>query len=288
MNEVTHTERVLDAFLAPEHDQLADRVMEAALADIARTPQRRAPRVPWRFPTMSPLFRFAVVAAVLVAALGIGGTILVGASNRPAPSVPAPTPIASALPPGITGWTPYASTVHGFTLGYPEDWSVHAPATREWQAGDTLSEDQWPFADTFISPGEGDKTIGLLAWTAPAGDVGDLDTLTGLRTFAARFCDEVVASSCDEFLDVVDVLCLDAGGQPCRRAILVSTPDAQYAFFGDWPSAMFTDLPDQVTVVAVPRADGFAPAARYGGSVALLKAILTTMDVWPPGHTSAP
>ena len=49
MNGTVDTERILDAFLAPEADRLPDRVIDAALADIARTPQRRALRVPWRF-----------------------------------------------------------------------------------------------------------------------------------------------------------------------------------------------------------------------------------------------
>ncbi len=38
-----------------------------------------------------------------------------------------------------------------------------------------------------------------------------------------------------------------------------------------------------VQVVVVAREDGFPSAARYGGSVELLKSILTTMDVWTPG-----
>ncbi len=64
-------ERMLDAFLAPEHDQLPDRVVDAALTEIARTPQRRALRVPWRFPLMPQLLRYAVVAVVAVA-IGAG------------------------------------------------------------------------------------------------------------------------------------------------------------------------------------------------------------------------
>ena len=82
MNGRSTTERILDVYLAPETDRLPDRVIDAALADISRTPQRRALRVPWRFPTMPALSRATGIAAVaLVAVVGAGGIYL--ASNRP-------------------------------------------------------------------------------------------------------------------------------------------------------------------------------------------------------------
>ncbi len=42
---------------------------------------------------------------------------------------------------------------------------------------------------------------------------------------------------------------------------------------------MLTSVPDRVRGVAIGRDDSFPSAARYGGSVELLRAILTTMDV---------
>ncbi len=92
------TERILDAFLAPEHDQLPDRVVDAALTEIARTPQRRALRVPWRFPLMPQLLRYAVVAVVLVAVAGVGGALLLTRSDNLGPGAvaPAPTPAPDA------------------------------------------------------------------------------------------------------------------------------------------------------------------------------------------------
>jgi len=62
-------ERILDAYLAPEADRLPDRVIEASLSEIARTPQRRALRVPWRFTPMHGFAR-AAIAAVVVAVVG--------------------------------------------------------------------------------------------------------------------------------------------------------------------------------------------------------------------------
>lgn len=177
----------------------------------------------------------------------------------------------------------YTSEVQGFTVGYPADWSVNAPATRNWQAGDEFFGDSWPYADTFVSPGEGDASIGLFVWEMPAGEGADLDSVLGLKAWAETFCSDVGASSCEEFTQRAVPMCLNAGGDSCRPAILVPTAGAQYAFFMDWISMMFTGSPDMVRVVVVGREDGHPSAARYGGSVQLLKSILTTMDVWTPG-----
>ena len=290
-------ERILDAFLAPEGDRLPDRVLDAALDDIARTPQRRALRVPWRFPLMPALSRTATIAAVvLVAAVGAGGLIYLnstgpgGIGGRPTPSpTPIPTATAASTPspapsqvaPGITAWTTYTSAVHGFTLGYPEDWTLERAATREWQAGDVLDADKVQYSDTFASPEE--DTVGLFVWEMPAGEGADVESVEGLKAWAGTFCNDVVALSCGEFTQRAEAMCLNDGGGPCRAAVLVPTAGQQYAFFSVWSSLIFTNAPDRVRVVAVGREDSFPSAARYGGSVELLRAILTTMDVWTPG-----
>jgi hypothetical protein len=111
MKARSDTERILDAYLAPEADRLADRVIDAALADIARTPQRRALRVPWRFPLMPALSRATGVAIVAIVAVVGAGTLLylnsrpggVGSPGTPSPtatSTPTPTvaPTAAQIP----------------------------------------------------------------------------------------------------------------------------------------------------------------------------------------------
>lgn len=114
MKARSDTERILDAYLAPEADRLADRVIDAALADIARTPQRRALRVPWRFSLMPSLSRATGVAVVaLVAVVGAGtlfylnsnpdgsgsqGTPLPTATSTPAPTVASTAAVIPALP----------------------------------------------------------------------------------------------------------------------------------------------------------------------------------------------
>ena len=193
MNGQIDAERILDAYLAPEADRLPDRVLDAALADIARTPQRRALRVPWRFPNMPALSRATGIAAVALVAVVGAGALFYLTSNRPggaasestsAPTTSAPTtaptPGASEVAPGITGWKTYSSAVHGFTVGYPADWSVTARATRKWQPGDRIHRDGWPYADTFISP-ERDAAVGLLVWEMPAGEDAEGEGETGVE-----------------------------------------------------------------------------------------------------------
>jgi hypothetical protein len=112
MKARSDTERILDAYLAPEADRLADRVIDAALADIARTPQRRALRVPWRFPLMPGLSRATGVAVLAVVAMVGAGTLFYfnskpdvkGSQGTPLPTAtptPAPTVAltAAVIPP---------------------------------------------------------------------------------------------------------------------------------------------------------------------------------------------
>lgn len=285
MNGPIDAEQILDAYLAPEADRLPDRVIDAALADIARTPQRRASRAPWRFPHMPALTRATGIAAVaLVAVVGAGSVIYLtsnrsggsGSQGTPVPTATlAPTP---ALPAGITRWTPHTSEAYGFTFGVPAEWALHAPATRRWQVGDAFPGDSLPFAETFVSPGTGNDQIGLFAWEIPTSDGVDVESVEGLKAFAETFCNDGGASSCAEFARRAQPMCLNAGGDTCRAAILVPAAEGQYAFLVNFNAAMLSD--DRVRVVVVARADDFPVAAPYGGSVALLKAILTTMDVW--------
>ena len=110
------------------------------------------------------------------------------------------------------------------------------------------------------------------------------NSVPDLKAWAEAFCNDVGVSSCEGFAQQAEPMCLNVGGASCRTALLVPTAEAQYAFFVDWESAMLTSVPDRVRVVIVAREDDFPPAARYGGSVELLKTILTTMDVWTPGE----
>jgi hypothetical protein len=169
------TERFLDAFLAPEADQLSHSVLEAALSDIARTPQRRALRVPWRFTNMPVMYRVAAAALALVVLAGAGGVIYLnsrgalvgGPAASPSPTAsPSPSTSAQDSPPLLE--TTFSSTIHGVSIDYPSGWQTR-PATEPWTGGD-LSFDS-PAADVLHDPTLGDRVYLLLA-SQPYGGLG--------------------------------------------------------------------------------------------------------------------
>jgi hypothetical protein len=300
MNGQINTERVLDAYLAPEADRLPDRVLDAALADIARTPQRRAMRVPWRFPTMPALTRATGIAAVaLVAVVGAGTLISLntrgpGDPGGPATASPTPTPGPTAEPTaeptvastpscsevaaGICGWKTYTSAVYDYTMSYPDDWVVGGQATEEWQPD--ASEDA-PNLDIF-GIGDGDTGIAFFALQFPAPTAADLGSWDGLLAAIAEMCSkptEFLYGTCPSE-DLVTPMCLGSPG--CRPVAFVHEN-------GESPRALFGD-PDTgiVTYIQMGRVDEHPSAARYGGSVMLLKAILDAMDVREPQPGETP
>lgn len=107
MNPTFDTDRVLDAFLAPDHDELAGRVIDAALDEIARTQQRRDWLVPWRYRIMNNLARPAVAIALIAVAIGaiyVGGPRL-GVGPVPSPTPSAPVETGATLDRGQQGYT---------------------------------------------------------------------------------------------------------------------------------------------------------------------------------------
>jgi hypothetical protein len=170
-------ERILDAYLAPDNDRLPDRVIDAALTDIARTPQRRALRVPWRFPKMNSYAKLAV-AALVVVVVAIGGFALLrpggssGAGAAPT-ATPSPTPSASAAPSRSaaaspspidpTGWVPFTSDRYGYTISYPPNYPGIPPCTVS--------------APTVVSQAQRDFRFGTDVWgTLPESTPTPLDT----------------------------------------------------------------------------------------------------------------
>lgn len=288
-------ERAVNDWFEDGSDRTPRRAIDGVLLAVKTTPQERDLRIPWRFSLMPALSRASGIAAVaLVAAVATGGLLYLnskgpatpGTGTTPPTATQAPT-AAPTLPPGIAGWTTYRSAVHNFTMAYPSDWSVHAPATRKWHAGDKFPADDLSYVDTLANPEPGDAQIGLFVWEVPAAAGVDVESVEGLKAWATTFCADAaptakIASSCDDFATNAKQMCLNAGGDTCRAAILVPTADGQYAFFVNFAGALLSDY--RVRVVVVARPDDFPVAARYGGSEALLKSILTTMDVWTPGE----
>ena len=175
-------ERILDAFLAPEADRLPDRVIDAALSDIARTPQRRvvfgAPR---RIPTMNTFVKFAMAAAVVVVVAigglallrpggssGTGGAPTATASSTPSPSAtPSRSAAASPSPISTTGWVPFTSDRYGYTVSYPPTHTGLPPSTVS--------------APTFVSQAKRDFTFGTDRFDTETGRVTGTPTIDKLK-----------------------------------------------------------------------------------------------------------
>jgi hypothetical protein len=285
------------AWLADGPNELNDRVLGAALREVHVTHQRRALRVPWRFPLMPALTRTTAIAAVaLVAVVGAGGVLYMNSGaggGQPTPTGPQPAspppsgPAPSARPTGMPGpsgvatgvnaWLPYTSEQYGITLGYPDTWSVSHPASRPWQPGDTLDPTS-PAVDTFFSESQ-DYRIAFSVWQLQVGPGIDIGSWEGLTAFAESFCREMGDVPCDGIPDRAVPLCLER--RDCHAALLVPFDLDQLAYFGDVETG-------ELTIVAVWRMDLHPSSVAYGGSVELLRSILTTMNVWPLGPGQGP
>jgi hypothetical protein len=153
MTARTNTERILDAFLAPEADRLADRVIDAALADIARTSQRRSWWPAWRSNRMNTYAKLiAAAAAVLVVAV-VGYQFWPGSNNniggqptaQPSATVTA-SPTAAAVPPIVDGplaagtyrLRPFASGTMTIDATVPDGgWTGGVPAAFSGPVGES-------------------------------------------------------------------------------------------------------------------------------------------------------
>jgi len=93
MTDPHELDRLLGDYFADGTDELADRVIDAALDQIDHTHQRRRLRAPWRFPTMSMPTR--VAAAAIIGVLAVGGAFYLTRPDRPAVGSPSPEPSAS-------------------------------------------------------------------------------------------------------------------------------------------------------------------------------------------------
>ena len=99
MTDQHELDRLLDAYFVDGADELADRVIAAALDQIDHTRQRRALRLPWRFSTMKMLTGAA--AAGLIGVLAIGGTLFLTRPSQPAVGAQSPTPGAISSQPVV-------------------------------------------------------------------------------------------------------------------------------------------------------------------------------------------
>jgi len=93
MTDQPELDRLLVAYFAEGSNELADRVIDAALDQIAHTRQRRPLRVPRRSPTMTTPFRLATAAVIGV--LAVAGAFYLLQPSQPTVGGPGPTPSTS-------------------------------------------------------------------------------------------------------------------------------------------------------------------------------------------------
>ena len=288
------TEQQISDWLVGEGEyELPDRVLAETFHQAAVTRQVRA--LPgWRsFQMDRKVISFAAGAAaiavlVIAGAAYFGQPDASGVGGAPTPS-PTPTPVASAAPsappslvaPGISGWTPYTSAVYGFTMSYPSDWSVASPASHKWQPGEPANEDSTPWADIFLNDRDidGDDIV-MVVSQVPAPTGADLESWEGLHAVHLELCDEPTMAACPADYTPTP-MCV--GEQDCAPAII--------ALIGDdpMPVALIGD-PEKgiVTVIQMGRVDSFPAAGRYGGTVQLLKSIMTQLNVRDPQPGETP
>ena len=104
MTDQQEFDRLMTAYFVPGTNELADRVLDAALDEIDHTRQRRTPVLPWRFHDMTLPIRLA--AAAVIGVLAIGGLWYFTRSDHAQIGGPQPTAPASSAP---AMWTPTAT-----------------------------------------------------------------------------------------------------------------------------------------------------------------------------------
>jgi hypothetical protein len=185
MNERRDPDTILAAWLDGGPTELPDITRRAIAAALPTTPQaRRGPFAPWRFYPMNAFSRMA--AAVLVAALALGGAVFLIGRSTPSvggpaatPSVP-PSPTAPPAPPTLlptSGLVPYTSGQYGYTIEIPDGWGARA-STRKlvgteppWADGPAV--DSLTTAGDFPPTGTPVGTILIAASVMPAGTTLD-------------------------------------------------------------------------------------------------------------------
>jgi hypothetical protein len=93
MTDQRELDRLLGAFFVEGTNELADRVIDAALDEIDNTKQRRVTRRPRRFSTMTMPIRLA--AAAVIGVLAVGGFYLL---NSRTPEIGGPSPAPTGTP----------------------------------------------------------------------------------------------------------------------------------------------------------------------------------------------
>jgi Galactose oxidase, central domain/Kelch motif len=148
MTDQRELDRLLGAFFVEGTDELADRVIDAALDHIDHTDQRRAVRMPRRFQTMNMPTR--VAAAAVIGVLAVGGAFYLSRPDQSAIGGPSPEPSASQIAsvPASQSASPSLSVV------VPTSSSIVSPRAPTWTATGGMSEARSGHTATLLPDGK--------------------------------------------------------------------------------------------------------------------------------------
>jgi hypothetical protein len=183
------TTRIVRSWLRTDEHESADRVLEAVLASLDTTPQRRLRWPSRRFTKMNTLTRLALAAAAVLAVAVVGYNLLPRSGGVGGPATPGPTATPRPTYPRLNG----QSTLNGrYTVGgglqsrvtvqVPAGWSTDT----DWvvigpngnQAPDGMAIRFYTVVDVFknprsISEGVFNPSVGPAAADLAAAIVGD-------------------------------------------------------------------------------------------------------------------
>ena len=153
--------RAIRSWLHEDRHEDASRLAGAVLDQVEATPQRRATWWPARrTPSMNKFVTIGLGAAAVVVVAAFVGAQLFGSSSdvgsrgeesptpEPSPSASRTTPSPNAAPPLTQSFT---STLHGYSISYPEVWTAQA-ATEPWTQSTFPLEFGQPHADWLSDP----------------------------------------------------------------------------------------------------------------------------------------
>ncbi len=217
--------RIAD-WLEADPDVSPPEVLATVYAAFPSIPQRRASRVPWRFPSMTTFAKVAVaaVAVIAVGTLGIialqpsGGSVAGSAPSPPPSPSPLPTPVPSptaapSMPPPLS--ETFTSPSNGISIDYPAGWRTK-PATQPWTTAYPNFED--PTADKMYDGSLTDHLFIMLASQPLAGKTGGQ---WAADTLALDGCVQTQPVTIDGASGVVGIECNAAAVTSGGRGYLV-------------------------------------------------------------------